>query len=214
MPIINTTYGADNTPSKGLIFTEYNADGRPSKAELIGNWTDVPSEFFRGLTEYSTTWLSLLKNAHIPLPDTIKHIDTYAFQKTDGVFSGHMPNNVESIATFAFDSTLWDTVTLPSSLVTLTGDALRNMNATKFIFEGQVPNLPSDCFWSNGKCLLYDFRNCTTVPTCARLQVFGGINANCKIVVPDALYDEWISSTVWSDNTLASKIIKASDYTG
>jgi hypothetical protein len=33
---------------------------------------------------------------------------------------------------------------------------------------------------------------------------------NCKIIVPDALYDEWIAATNWS--TYASKIIKKSDW--
>lgn len=39
---------------------------------------------------------------------------------------------------------------------------------------------------------------------------FGTVASNCQIVVPDALYDEWIAATNWS--AVADKIIKKSDW--
>ena len=56
---------------------------------------------------------------------------------------------------------------------------------------------------------LYDFRNCTVVPTLADTTL--GHKDGCQIVVPDALYDEWIAATNWSSLTNVV-FVKASEY--
>lgn len=56
----------------------------------------------------------------------------------------------------------------------------------------------------------YDFRASKSVPTLGGTLVFSSIPSDCKIVVPDALYDEWKSATNWS--SYASKMVKASEF--
>jgi hypothetical protein len=56
----------------------------------------------------------------------------------------------------------------------------------------------------------YDFSHHTAVPTLANANAFTGIPSDCKIIVPDALYDKWVSATNWS--TYASYIIKKTDW--
>ena len=56
----------------------------------------------------------------------------------------------------------------------------------------------------------YDFREAVSVPTLSLTSAFDNIPADCKIVVPDSLYESWIAATKWS--TFASYIIKTSDY--
>ena len=58
----------------------------------------------------------------------------------------------------------------------------------------------------------YDFSQHTAVPTLSNTGVFTSIQSDCKIVVPDALYDTWIAATNWS--TYSSKIVKASEFNG
>jgi hypothetical protein len=58
----------------------------------------------------------------------------------------------------------------------------------------------------------YDFRASKSVPTLSNTNAFNNIPSDCKIVVPDSLYDTWIAATNWS--TYASKIIKASAFNG
>ena len=55
----------------------------------------------------------------------------------------------------------------------------------------------------------YDFSQFTAIPTLANINAFNNINAQCKIVVPDELYDEWIAATNWA--TYANYIYKASE---
>ena len=56
---------------------------------------------------------------------------------------------------------------------------------------------------------IYDFTSHTSVPTLADTTVLGGIPSDCVIVVPVALYDEWIGATNWS--SISGQIV--SDYT-
>lgn len=59
-------------------------------------------------------------------------------------------------------------------------------------------------------CLRYDFTKANAIPTLDRSNVFTNINPLCKIVVPDALYNEWIVATNWVN--FAQYIVKASEY--
>ena len=56
----------------------------------------------------------------------------------------------------------------------------------------------------------YDFREALSVPSLGLVSAFENIPTDCKIVVPDGLYDSWIAATNWS--TYASNIVKASEY--
>lgn len=58
---------------------------------------------------------------------------------------------------------------------------------------------------------LVDFSQATAVPSLPNAAVFQDTNDTFKVVVPDALYDQWIVATNWS--TYASHIVKASEYT-
>jgi hypothetical protein len=56
----------------------------------------------------------------------------------------------------------------------------------------------------------YDFSTHTSVPTLSNTNAFQNIPTDCKIIVPDNLYDTWIAATNWS--TYSSNIIKKSDW--
>lgn len=58
-----------------------------------------------------------------------------------------------------------------------------------------------------------DFSQATAVPTLSNVNTFTNTNNTYQIVVPDALYSTWITSTNWSDSTIVGHIVKASDYT-
>ena len=59
---------------------------------------------------------------------------------------------------------------------------------------------------------IYDFSQCLSVPTLAATNAFSNIAYDCKMVIPDALFDEWSTATNWS--TYASKMVKASEFNG
>ena len=55
---------------------------------------------------------------------------------------------------------------------------------------------------------LVDFSEATAIPIFGT-GMFNDTNSTFQIVVPDALYDDWIGASNWS--TYASKIVKASE---
>lgn len=46
----------------------------------------------------------------------------------------------------------------------------------------------------------------------AGINAFSGLASDYKIIVPDALYDDWIAATNWSDASIVSHIMKQSDW--
>ncbi len=78
------------------------------------------------------------------------------------------------------------------------------------IIPNSVTSIGSNAFyWCHGMAF-YDFSNHTLVPTLSNKNAFTKIPSDCKIIVPDNLYDTWIAATNWS--TYASNIIKKSDW--
>jgi hypothetical protein len=75
---------------------------------------------------------------------------------------------------------------------------------------GNVSSIQAHAFGGNFFAVLYNFSQCTSVPTLGGTSAFTSIPSDCKIVVPDALYDEWIAATNWS--SYASNIVKASEF--
>lgn len=99
-----------------------------------------------------------------------------------------IPNTITTIQNFLGNCYSITKVKLPSSLTTI--------NAYAF----------SNCY----SCKEYDFTSLSAVPTLANVNAFNNIQSDCKIVVPDSLYNSWIGTTNWSN--YASYIIKESDY--
>jgi hypothetical protein len=62
----------------------------------------------------------------------------------------------------------------------------------------------------NCGCNTVDFSKSDVIPALASTNAFTKSNPEFRIVVPDALYDEWIVATNWS--TYADRIVKASEY--
>lgn len=77
------------------------------------------------------------------------------------------------------------------------------------VIPATVTRIFSRAFYKCTNMKVYDFRAATSVPT---LSATDGIseNASMLIVVPNALYDEWIEASNWA--TYESYIIKASLY--
>lgn len=87
----------------------------------------------------------------------------------------------------------------------------------KVIFGVSTGKINNYCFQNCSSLDLLDFRKADSVPALGstnaipiRGQALSPIAP--KIVVPDALYNDWIAATNWSNVTLQQLIVKASDY--
>ena len=168
------------------------------------------------------------------LPEGIESIDTSAFNRTG--FSGtlKLPNSLTYVSSSVFQASQFEHIifgsglntlstnmfstctklldlSIPSSITSISNYAFYNCTALKsVVYEGQAPNISSMTYMNSNAIRLYDFRNCTSVPTLPNTNSLGHATG-CQIVIPDALYDEWTTATNWSSLTDVM-FVKASEY--
>lgn len=81
---------------------------------------------------------------------------------------------------------------------------------TEFVFPSTTTKIRRGVFNNCKSLKKIDFTNVTSVPTIDNVDFINGVPSDCKIVVPDDLYETWITSNVWSD--ISSYIVKESNY--
>ena len=86
------------------------------------------------------------------------------------------------------------------------GGVAYNYNMKEVVLPDISGTIFNSAFTYNTAMEVYDFRNCTAVPTLqfAPTNVFGKMLNSCVIKVPFDLYSEWIATTNWS--TIADHI--------
>lgn len=92
-------------------------------------------------------------------------------------------------------------ITIPSGITEIKDAAFRQcVSLTKLIFPSGLTSIAgSYVFFANEGMAIYDFSACTTVPTLANSTSFQSIPADCRILVPAALYDTWKAASNWSN---------------
>ena len=80
---------------------------------------------------------------------------------------------------------------------------------TKFVFLNNVTRLRTYVFGGCVSLKIIDLTICNAVPTLDSTNVFNYVPNDCKIIVPDSLYESWITASNWSD--FASRIVKESN---
>jgi hypothetical protein len=146
------------------------------------------------------------------IPNSVISLDTSAFYNCYGLKNITIPNSVTEIPDeFFYGCYSLSKVVLPNSIKSIGERAFESCYSLSSI---TIPNSVTSIFnyafsYCNGMAF-YDFSQCTSIPTLGGTSVFSSIPSDCKIVVPDALYDSWIGATNWSK--IASNIIKASEF--
>lgn len=124
----------------------------------------------------------------ITLPENATTMSNYAFTNCHSLLNINLPENITSISSSSFSAC----------------HSLLNIKIPK-----NVTSISNSAFSANSSITIYDFSTHTTVPTLSNINAFNGINSIAKIVVPDALYNEWIVTTNWV--TYADYIYKTSE---
>ena len=120
-------------------------------------------------------------------------------------------DGVTTIMDNAYSRTSITHVYIPDALERINYSAFHTANKLKYISP-----IPPSLNYIGQQAFAYtilkylDCRRCVSIPTLGGTAAFSGISIACKIVVPDALYDEWIIATNWA--TYADRIVKASEF--
>jgi hypothetical protein len=215
-------HGTDSTPLTGGNLSVYR--NMLYKAE-IGKNVQVTASF---AFDYNSSLEA------ITMPNSITSILNQSFRGCYSLPFLIVPNSVGKLST-QFVTTCYSmkAIILPNSITTIDGQSLRSMKFKTIVLPTKIQTLPAYFLESTNTLAniiipknitsiaasafsyctgmaFYDFSHHTAVPTLANTNAFTGIPSDCKIIVPDALYDEWIAATNWS--AYATYTIKKSEW--
>lgn len=148
------------------------------------------------------------------IPSSVTSIGSNTFNSCYSLSSIVIPENVTSIgdSTFASCYSL-SSVVISNGVARFVGSAFYNCySISSVVIPVSVTSIGNYSFSNCYGMTFYDFSQHTSIPTLGGTMVFSDNPSDCKIVVPDTLYDSWIAATNWS--SYASKIVKASEFNG
>lgn len=167
--------------------------------------------FEEGFSEIGYRMFANTKLSNIQLPDSLVSISGEGFYRCPFV-NITLPNNLQTLNTRAFGTCEQLTeITIPDSVTSLGSSVFTGCTRLTKAFIGKnVDSFKSTLFGSCSRLVEIVFSaELTRVVPLDTTNALSGINANCKIYVPDSLYDTWKTTTNWT--TYADKIYKLSE---
>lgn len=136
----------------------------------------------------------------VVIGDSITSIGNSAFEGCSGLTSVVIGNGVTSIGPKAFASCDGlASIVIPDSVSIIGSWAFDNCTSlTSVVIGDSVTSIGDSAFSYCTKMQTYDFSRHTSVPTLSSTNAFNSIASTCQILVPSALYDQWIAATNWS----------------
>ena len=141
----------------------------------------------------------------INIPDSVTSIGESAFHKCYALPSINIPDSVTSIGASAFGYCYaLSSINIPDGVTSIGKSTFSSCNALSSInIPDSVTSIGASAFSYCYAIRYFDFTSCTAIPT-VESNSFNS-TVNFTILVPAALYDQWITATNWS--TYASKIV-------
>ena len=187
----------------------------PSSVEIIGgssfnNCYRLSSvDIQDGVKTIGNAAFGYTRIREVIIPDSVDTLGAYAFQYCSLLEKIELGIGITTIDSYVFYNCYnLKNVECPS-VANINNQAFSGCSCLKDIsFGSNVLSIKSNAFYDCGLLETCDFSNNTSVPTLESTIAFYG--SNYKIIVPDELYDEWITSTNWS--SISSRIKKKSEY--
>ena len=125
-----------------------------------------------------------------------------------------LPNSIVSFGTNAFENCYYlnEIIEIPEGVTSIPKSCFSGCSAiVGFRFPKGINNIAQYAFNYCKGAVVYDFRLAEQIPTLEDTTAFNNVASTYSIIVPDALYDEWIAATNWASYSI--RFVKASEYT-
>lgn len=167
----------------------------------------VFSNSFRSLGD------SALSNCYnlkvLTIPNSLSYIQANTFNNCYSLREIGITNKISSVANYAFSYCHSLKETRVPAANRLYSYSFQNCySLSKLYFPKEVLNINTSVFAECRGLSIMDFSTHEAIPTITSSS-FTGLPADCKIIVPDSLYESWIVANYWSN--LSSRIVKASE---
>lgn len=147
----------------------------------------------------------------VVIPSGTITISTNLFYNGYALNSVAIPSSVTSLGYTFINCWSLSSVVIPSNVTSIGTSVFYGCYSLPLIIiPPSVTSIGNEAFYNCYSVAFYDFSHHTSVPTLSNINAFTGILSNCKIIVPDSLYDTWIAATNWS--IYADYIVKSSEY--
>ena len=205
-PVDGCTLGLGHNTSYNCVLGDTGNNGKVycnmlQAVEIGRNVTSIGDSAFQDCYSLSS----------IVIPDGVTSIGDSAFRNCYTLSSIVIPDGVTSINNYTFSACYsLSSIVIPNSVTRIGTGAMGScVVLTNIVIPQGVTSIGSNAFNMDYCIAFYDFSQATAVPTLTSTNALF-VTSDCKIIVPDALYDEWIATTNWS--TYESSIIKESDW--
>ena len=136
----------------------------------------------------------------ITIPYGVTSIGSGAFSNCYSLASITIPYSVTSIgSSYCISCNSLASITIPDS-VTSIGDNAFNAcySLASITIPDGVTSIGTGTFYNCRGMRYYDFSVCTDIPTLYNTDAFGGIQSDCQMLIPSALFDAWSAKTNWA----------------
>lgn len=179
-----------------------------------------------GITAVSSSmFASCVALESVALPDSVTEIGSSAFSNCTALKEINFPEGLVTFGEYCFNSCsllpdiripegtlsipsnaffgchIARSLHLPDSLTSIGDSAFGNPESVhKIVLPAGITTLGGNAFSGCYSLLLLDCSKCTAIPTITKsYKILTNQPEDCRIHVPAALYDEWITAQYWSD---------------
>lgn len=146
------------------------------------------------------------------LPSTLTVIPSSICESCFGMKVVSLPNSaiIDNTTKFFSYNNMLKTITFPEGITSIPNSCFRGCyNLKELYIPSTVTSIAAyGLNWCSGLERL-DFSNATSIPTIANTNAIANLTKACKIIVPDSLYETWITTSYWGN--ISNQIFKASE---
>lgn len=193
---------------------EYTISLNPSSECTLGLGHKSSSYCVMGSTSSNNDAIYRCMLKAVEIGNSVTSLDNYAFSQCYSLANVVVLPGVTTIGSSVFYLCYsLSKVVMPQGISTIGSSAFYSCySLAKIVMPQGVTSIGDNAFSGCYGMACYDFTQCTSVPSITGSYVFRYKPSDCKMIIPDSLYDTWKKATNWS--TYASSMVKASEFNG